>query len=362
MTNLGLYIHTPFCKLKCNYCDFYSFAANGDLIDSYTQRVTEDIIKWGVRIARPIDSLYLGGGTPSLLGGENIEKIISVAKNSFGFINPEITLECNPADDLKDTLKHAAMAGVNRLSIGVQSGNEDELKMLGRRHTLGDAVRTISDARSVGINNISVDLMIGLPESSIEKLQKSIDFVCSLEPKHISVYILKIEDGTPFSKMELSMPNDEEIEKQYLFCANVLESRGYYQYEISNFAKAGFESRHNLKYWNCEEYLGIGPAAHSFLSGKRFYYPRDIKAFMDGCATIPDGEGGTQDEYIMLRLRLCEGIIFRDYEKRYGTLSENFSQTAKRLEKLGLVSVFDDRICLTKKGFLLSNSVIGEFL
>ncbi len=362
MTNLGLYIHTPFCKSKCNYCDFYSFAAEGDLIDSYTQRVTEEILKWGVRIARPIDSLYLGGGTPTLLGGENIEKIIFAAERSFGLHNPEITLECNPADDLSDTLKRAAAAGVNRLSIGVQSGNEDELKMLGRRHTILDAVRTVNDAKSVGIDNISVDLMIGLPESNLDKLKKSIDFVCSLAPSHISVYILKIEDGTPFSKMKLSMPSDEEIESQYLFCAETLEKRGYNQYEISNFAKAGFESRHNLKYWNCDEYLGIGPAAHSFLSGKRFYYPRDIKSFMSGCEIIPDGEGGTYDEYIMLRLRLCEGIIFKEYEKRYGALPEDFIKTAKHLEKLGLIDVFADRICLTKKGFLLSNSVIGEFL
>ncbi len=362
MTNLGLYIHTPFCKSKCNYCDFYSFAAAKDDLDSYTERVTDYLKKWGVRLGRPIDSLYLGGGTPTLLGGENIAKIIETAERSFGFMDPEITLECNPADDLRETLAAAKKAGVNRLSIGVQSANEDELSMLGRRHTSDDAKKTVNVARECGIDNISLDLMIGLPESSIEKLSNSIDFVCSLQPTHISVYILKIEEGTAFYKNCVAVPSDEEIEKQYLFTVEKLESLGFLQYEISNFSKTGFESRHNLKYWNCEEYLGLGPAAHSYINGNRFYYPRDIKKFMDGCEVMQDGTGGDCDEYIMLRLRLSDGIIFSDYEKRFGAFPADKIRKAETLSKHGLITFDNNGFRLTKKGFLLSNSVIGEFI
>ncbi len=362
MTNLGLYIHTPFCKSKCNYCDYYSFAAQKGDLDSYTIRVTDYIKKWGVRLGRPIDSLYLGGGTPTLLGGENIAKIINAAESAFGFMDPEITLECNPADDLRETFTIAKKAGVNRLSIGVQSSNADELLMLGRRHSKDDAEKTVTLARECGIQNISLDLMLGLPNSDTEKHKNSIDFVCGLEPTHISVYILKIEKGTPFYENDVTVPCDAEIEKQYLFTANVLESRGYLQYEISNFAKAGFESRHNKKYWNCEEYLGIGPAAHSFIDGNRFYYPRDIKKFMDGCETIPDGTGGDCDEYIMLRLRLNSGIIFKEYEKRFGAFPKDKLKKAEMLSKHGLINIDNNGFSLTKKGFLLSNSVIGEFI
>lgn len=362
LTDLGLYIHTPFCAQKCKYCDFYSFPVTPDFIDSYTKRVTEEITKWGVRTARPIDSLYLGGGTPSLLGGENIEKIIYAARNAFPFDSPEITLECNPADDLTETLKAAAKAGVNRLSIGVQSALDNELSMLGRRHTARDAVKTVAAAKNAGIDNISLDLMIGLPESSCASVEKSVDFVCSLEPRHISVYILKLEEGTPLFESHPPMPDDDEISDQYLFTVQRLKENGYRQYEISNFAQDGYESRHNLKYWNLEEYLGIGPSAHSFLDGRRFFYPRDIKAFLDGCSVIPDGSGGDSEEYIMLRLRLFEGIILEDYEKRYGSFPKSLKDKALSLQKAGFMKVFDKGIRLTEKGFLVSNAVIGEFI
>ncbi len=362
MTNLGLYIHTPFCKGKCNYCDFYSFAAKKGELDSYTLRVTDALKEWGVRLGRPIDSLYLGGGTPSLLGGENIKRIVMAAKTAFGFEEPEITLECNPADDIFDTLKAAREAGVNRLSIGVQSGIDRELSALGRRHTAADAVRTVMDARAAGFDNISLDLMIGLPGSTTDTVSESISFVCGLDPQHVSVYILKIEEGTPFAKNGVISPSDEEVEKQYLFTVKSLEERGFLQYEISNFAKVGFESRHNKKYWNCEEYLGIGPAAHSFINGRRFYYPRDIGRFMEGCQTVPDGSGGDANEYIMLRLRLSEGIIFEEYKKRFGDFPKDKIKKAELLARHGLITLKKDGFCLTKKGFLLSNSVIGEFI
>ncbi len=361
--NLGLYIHVPFCGSKCNYCDFYSFAADNDTIDLYTLKVQEEIKRWGVRVVRPIDSLYFGGGTPSLLGGRNIANIIGAVRDSFSFgTDAEITLEANPADNLKETLSIAAAAGVNRLSLGVQSGNEDELKVLGRRHKNSDVFRTVTDAKNAGIKNISMDLMIGLPHSNVNTVKQSLDFILNFDPQHVSVYMLKIEKDTSFYKNTPPLVGEDAETEQYLFVSEYLRQRGYEHYEISNFAKPGFESRHNNKYWNCDEYIGIGPSAHSFLSGRRFYYERDINAFLSGAPVIDDGVGGDSDEYIMLRLRLKDGLSFSDYNSRYGVFPDDKLEKAERLEKLGLLSLTEQGIALTQKGFLLSNAVVGELI
>lgn len=352
----------PFCASKCNYCDFYSFAANDSTKDLYTKRVIEEIKKWGARIVRPIDSVYLGGGTPSLLGGDNISAILHAVADSFELKDPEITLECNPADDLEDTLYKAAHAGVNRLSIGVQSGVESELLTLGRRHKNEDVGKTIAAAKSAGIDNISLDLMIGLPESDKYKLNTSLDFVLSHDPSHISVYMLKIEEGTPFYNMPLSIPDEESEREQYLLVAERLKMHGYDHYEISNFAKNGKRSRHNIKYWNCDEYLGIGPAAHSFINGRRFYYPRDFESFINGVAVEDDGSGGEAEEYLMLRLRLSDGVRYDEYKARFGEIPKEIIKKAESLEKLGLIKLEDGGFSLTDEGFLVSNAVIGEFI
>lgn len=362
MTDFSLYIHVPFCKAKCRYCDFYSLAPDGNDTDLYTVRVVEEMQKWGARIVRPISTLYLGGGTPTLLGGEGIGRIITAAQRIFTIRdNAEITLECNPADDLRDTLSAAKKAGVNRLSIGVQSGDNRVLSLLGRRHTASDAAKTVALARELGFLNISLDLMIGLPESSPASVAQSIDFVSSLSPEHISVYMLKIEPGTPFGLNPPVLPDEDETADQYLFTVDRLESLGYKQYEISNFCKEGFESRHNTNYWLGGEYLGVGPAAHSYVDGRRFYYPRDLEAFMRACSIVPDGNGGGRDEYIMLRLRLCRGIDLNEYNSRFGP-DEKLIKTAAKLQKAGLVQLGDNTIRLTKQGFLVSNAVIGEFI
>ncbi len=274
----------------------------------------------------------------------------------------EITLECNPADDLERTLYLAAKAGVNRLSVGVQSGIEHELRMLGRRHGTSEVASTLKNARTVGINNISLDLMIGLPDSDLSTVRRSLDFVLSHEPKHVSVYILKLEADTPFGRNPPALPDDDAVAEQYLFTIEHLEKNGIFQYEISNFAIPSFESRHNTRYWDCREYLGIGPAAHSFLDGRRFYYPREYRKFIEGCATVPDGEGGDSSEYIMLRLRLCAGIIFEEYAKRFGTFPKEILQKAGRLKTEGYIELDGKGIRLTKKGFLVSNAVIGELI
>ncbi|MBE6766815.1 MAG: radical SAM family heme chaperone HemW [Ruminococcaceae bacterium] len=363
MTNLGLYVHVPFCEKKCNYCDFYSFSPNGEMLDLYTNKVQDEIKRWGVRAARPIDSLYLGGGTPSLLGGERIEGIVKTAKEAFmAAEDTEITLECNPADDLADTLKSAASAGVNRISLGVQTANEKILEKLGRRHRNSDVIKTVADARAAGIDNISLDLMIGLPESDMGDVANSLDFLLSLNPSHISVYILKIEEGTVFGKNPPLLPDDDKVSEQYLFAARYLKENGFSHYEISNFAKEGKMSRHNLKYWNCEEYIGIGPAAHSFLNGKRFFYERDINKFLGGMSPISDGEGGDREEYLMLRLRLSEGIKYNEFEKRFGRFPYDWKKTAERLSGYGLVNLDNNGFALTEEGFLVSNKVLGEFI
>lgn len=362
MTNFGLYVHAPFCRKKCNYCDFYSLSAQEKDIDPYVARVKEEINRWGVRIAHPIDTLYFGGGTPSLLGGENIGSIISAADNAFSIKeNAEITLECNPADELTGLFYKVRERGVNRLSIGVQSGRDDELCVLGRRHTVRDAEKTVRAARSAGFSNISLDLMIGLPDSTIETLRDSLNFILSQNPEHISVYMLKIEKGTPFYREKLNLPDDEATAAQYLFVCEELSKHGYGQYEISNFCREGFHSRHNKNYWLGGEYLGIGPSAHSFLCGRRFYYPRSLSSFMEGVTTVPDGRGGDLSEFIMLRLRLAEGLLWTD-AKALGADIENMKRKAARLQKCGLLVADDKGMKLTREGFLLSNAVIGEFI
>lgn len=332
------------------------------MFDLYIEKVKEEIMRWGVRAARPIDSLYLGGGTPSLLGGDRIAEIVGAARDAFGFESPEITLECNPADDLSETLLKAADSGVNRVSLGVQTANEKILKVLGRRHKNSDVIKTVADARAAGINNISLDLMLGLPESSLDDVKNSLDFLLSFEPSHISVYMLGIEEGTPFYKNTPPLPTEDEVVAQYALAADYLEAKGFSHYEISNFAKQNKESRHNLKYWNCDEYIGIGPSAHSFFGGKRFYYERNLQAFLNGTAVTPDGSGGNREEYLMLRLRLKDGIIFKDFENRYGAFPTDWLQSAKRLANGGYAVLTDKSFALNREGFLVSNKILGEFI
>ena len=364
--NLGLYLHIPFCQKKCRYCDFYSAFCSEKLIDEYTRALIKSIKQWGGTFRnRPIDTIYLGGGTPSLLT-HRLEGVIESVKKNFCVIkDTEITLELNPSCDIETLLNYAKKAGVNRLSIGAQSGNDTELLTLGRTHTAYDIEKTVKKARELGFSNISLDLMIGLPDSNLETLGKSLDFITKLDPEHISAYILKIEENTPFYKQKdsLNLPSDENIAEQYLFMCEYLENVGYNHYEISNFSKKGMMSRHNLKYWQGIDYLGLGPAAHSALSGERFYYPRDLKGFINGNTPLNDGKSGGKEEYIMLSLRLSSGIEFKKYKTLFG---EDFPQKAidkaNILEKHNLLKVTDKNIYLTNNGMLLSNSIITEIL
>lgn len=297
---------------------------------------------------------------------EHLPRVLSEVRSAFSVCeNAEITLEFNPSGDCEKQLYFAKEAGVNRLSIGAQSGNDAELKTLGRTHTAKDTENTVALARKMGFNNISLDIMLGLPDSTNESLKESLEFIKGLQPEHISAYILKIEERTAFfaEQNKLNLPDDDSVASQYLEMCSFFENNGYNHYEISNFAKKDRESRHNLKYWQGADYLGIGPSAHSFLDKKRFFYPRDLKAFIGGNSPTPDGEGGNRDEYIMLALRLKNGISFKDYAQRFGDrLPQKFLDKCNIFKKANLVQINNDSVSLTNEGMLLSNSIISELL
>ncbi len=354
LTNIGLYLHIPFCKRKCAYCDFYSGVFTEEIAQKYIIALKREIKQWGGKINRPIDTIYFGGGTPSLLS-EYLPNILETVRANFDVCkSAEITLEVNPTGDIETVLKDAEKAGINRLSIGAQSGDDCELSLLGRTHTAADTENSVKTARRLGFSNLSLDLIIGLPHSNLDSLKKNLDFLLSLKPEHISAYILKIEENTAFYKREttLGLPNDDQVSDQYLFMCEYLEKEGFSHYEISNFAKKGMPSRHNLKYWQCQEYLGLGPSAHSFIDGKRFYYPRDIKAFIEGTSPISDGNGGSDDERLMLALRLKEGV----------SLEKLPHKKVELFIKNGLAIAENGNFKLTNEGMLVSNQIITELL
>ena len=359
----GLYIHIPFCRKKCAYCDFYSSFVSEELLNKYTEALKKCIEIRGAEFSHPVDTVYLGGGTPSLLK-ERLPDLLDKVRRCFNIEdNAEITLEANPDGEFEEAIKYASAAGVNRLSIGAQSANDAELALLGRTHTSRDIKKAFDAARKAGFDNISLDIMLGLPDSDKNSLERSLRFITDLEPEHISAYILKLEPNTRLfhERGKFNFPDDDAEAEQYLFMCDYLESMAYSHYEISNFCKQGKYSRHNLKYWDCREYLGLGPGAHSFICGERFYYPRDLRAFINGGSPISDGIGGDIEEYLMLRLRLKSGIRFDEFESRYKTkLPQGLIDKARIYEKNGLVSFDGGGFSLTDKGMLVSNSIITE--
>lgn len=363
----GIYIHVPFCASKCPYCDFYSLTAADDTLkDAYTDALCREMQK---KAGIAADTLYFGGGTPALLGGERIARLTETARQCFSIPDTaEITLEANPADFLYDTFAAFAAAGGNRLSLGMQSADADILKILGRRHTPADVARTVADAQKAGIQNISLDMMLAVPRQTKEHIRKDIATAAELGASHVSAYLLKVEEGTPFAAMgqTLSVPDDDTAADYYLFAVDTLEQYGYRQYEISNFAKQGKESRHNLKYWRLEPYIGFGPAAHSFDGGKRWYYPRDILAFIDGNPPIADTDGGiavgSETEYAMLSLRLREGLRAAPFYERFGERIPTAWMSAAAALPRSLVQIDETGISLTPEGFLVSDALIIRIL
>ena len=362
----GLYIHIPFCAKKCAYCDFYSFHPTDAQMDAYCDAVTAAFLRYAGTLNTDFDTVYFGGGTPSFFGAKRLTALLDAARDAFTITgDAEITVECNPSSVTENGMQTLAATGINRISMGVQSAVDGERRWLGRSSSRKQVEAAINTCRKASLTNLSLDLMLGIPAQTMASLDESLDFITGLGVPHVSAYLLKLEDGTPLAaqKETLPLPDEDSVCDCYLHTVETLRRHGLMQYEVSNFARPGFESRHNLHYWRDEAYLGIGPAAHSFLGGKRFYYPRDFEAFLRGDAPVPDGDGGSEAEFVMLRLRLAEGLSDGDFFARYRKhLPNALFDAANTLKRHGLVTVQNDTVALTPQGFLLSNRVIDALL
>ena len=367
--NIGLYVHIPFCKRKCNYCDFCSFAAGDEERSKYVDALIRDIESYrGLGVG--LDTVFFGGGTPSLLTPGEFIKVCAAIKDSFKFSSDtEFTVEANPATvDLAKLLAYRE-SGVNRISLGLQSIHENELKILGRIHSYDEFLTTFGLCRDAGFDNINIDLMYAFPEQTLTSLRKTVDEVISLSPEHISLYGLILEEGTPLYKMRdnLVFPDEDTELSMYRLVTERLADSGYSHYEISNYAKPGRESRHNLKYWRDEEYIGVGLSAYSYFRGERYGKCADMAAYLEDPAAKAYSErinsSEEKKEYIMLALRLAEGLSFADYRGRF---SEDFrcgrEQLISDYERLSLLRVTDAGISLTEEGFYVSNTIISSLM
>lgn len=365
MKNIGLYLHIPFCKSKCPYCDFFSFSGKDAEKEQYTQVLKERILSSIYTLQSKGDTLYFGGGTPSALGAENLATLVNTCKNGFLTDDAEITVECNPHGLNEDFFKILFDCGVNRISIGLQSAIDSERRILGRLSDRKQVENAVKTAQKIGFSNITLDVMLGIPEQTENSLNETLEFCISLGVPHISAYMLKLEENTHFYKNQhkYNFPDDDLTADLYLQMCETLENNGIMQYEISNFAKKGYESRHNLKYWHCEEYLGLGPSAHSYLNGKRFYFDRDFELFMNGNPPIDDGMGGDFTEYSMLNLRLVEGLNENKVFERFGhSIPNEIYEKSKIFIDNGYMTKTENGIALTRKGFLMSNTILAEIL
>ena len=377
---LGIYIHIPFCAQKCDYCDFISFPyrLQSEKIKDYIKTMEEEIDSYNVTSFN-VTTIYIGGGTPSVIPSQYIEEILLKIKqkleeseNLTKWKQIEITIEVNPGTTNKTKLETYQKVGINRLSIGLQTTNNKLLKQIGRIHTYEDFLNTYQTAKEVGFENSNVDLMLGLPNQTIQDLKKSLQEVIALNPNHISTYSLIIEEGTPIAKKiekgELVLP-DEELERQmYWYVKNTLELNGYTHYEISNFAKEGKESKHNFNCWKQKEYIGIGVAASSYLNKKRYSNVNDIKKYIEqkGKEKIILENQTLEEakkEYMLLGLRMIKGVSIAEFKQKYG---ENpiflYRKELEKMVKQELLIVEGDKIRLTNKGLDFANLVWEEFV
>ncbi len=371
--SIGLYVHTPLCIKKCNYCDFCSYTEEkAEWRERYIDTLCSEIDGYKDKNLS-VNTVFFGGGTPSLLTPLEFEKICSHITKAFSVdSSAEFTIEANPKTLTKEKLKAYMSVGVNRLSMGVQSIHENELKILGRIHNCSDFVESYSLARDCGIENINLDLMYGIPEQTPESFEKTLDTVLALSPEHISLYGLILEEGTPFYdlKESLNIPEEDTECDMYYMAAEKLSSAGYSHYEISNYAKSGFECRHNLKYWHNESYVGVGASAYSYLDGMRFGNSSEIDEYLSPLREkyiqkepINDPDSEAYD-YVMLGLRLSEGISLSDYKSRFGYdfLTEERRKSIKKYSELGMVESCNDRLRLTERGFYISNRILTDLL
>ena len=362
----GVYLHVPFCRKRCNYCDFCSSVASREAISEYVTALITSISAFDID-ALPVDTVYLGGGTPSLLSGDEMRAVLDAVRAKFALTDDcEITTEANPCTVSPELLSDYHAAGINRISFGIQSCKVNELNTLGRLHTFEDAENAVKYAHDAGITNISADLMMGIPHQTPATLRESIDRIVSLGVTHISAYMLKVEPGTRFDSDDIRalLPDDDTVSDMYLETVENLSQKGYEQYEISNFAVPGCESRHNLKYWTGEPYIGFGPSAHSYFGGRRFYIPDDISAFLCDPLSPPETEDDNPDlleEFIMLGLRLRKGISLDKLQTMGGNPDKALS-AIRPFVNADLISVKDNNLSLSPRGFLVSNGIISRII
>ena len=383
---LGIYIHIPFCKHKCYYCDFTSFAGCEHLQEKYIECLKKEL-QYRLNKLKDdymITTIYIGGGTPSYIDSKNIKDVMELLVNyidnnqinGIQLDNVEITIEVNPGTVTKQKLRDYKEAGINRLSIGLQSTNNKLLKAIGRIHDYEQFLKTYNLAREVGFNNINVDLMLGLPKQTIEDLKESLYKVIELNPEHISVYSLIVEEGTKLYDMvsdgELELPDEEYERQMYWYVKNTLELNGYKHYEISNFAKNGYESKHNLNCWKQKEYIGVGIGASSYLDNVRFSNIRDLEKYLKNVEATEYEKNRTVEEmqseedkfkeFMLLGLRMIDGVSILEFKNKFGQNPVYlFRQELDKLVKAKLLIVDGDRIKLTNKGLDLANQVWMEF-
>ena len=379
MKKIGVYIHIPFCKQKCYYCDFISYANKEQYFDKYVQALIAEMSSFLDNNDVEIETIYIGGGTPSIIDAKYIEKVMAKLQEKDALITAkEITIEVNPGTVTEEKLKTYKKIGINRLSIGLQSTDNNILKTIGRIHSYEDFLNTYKLARNQGFGNINVDLMIGLPNQKISDIKNSLEKITELKPEHISVYSLIVEENTPIEKMlnigKLELPDEELERNMYWYVKNVLELNGYKHYEISNFAKEGYESKHNLDCWNQKEYIGFGVAAHSYIDDVRFGNTGSIEEYWKNCENgefeknriideVEKDVFSREQEFMLIGLRKIDGVFIQDFKNKFG---DNpifiFKDELSKLVDEGLVVVDFDSIRLTNKGLDLANLVWEEFV
>ncbi len=372
---IGIYVHIPFCKKKCDYCDFISYCNKDNLIEKYVEAMKKEIESQNIK--PEITTIYIGGGTPSYIDSKYIIQIINKIKEKNVSPNPEITIEVNPGTVTMEKLEDYRSCGINRISIGLQSTNNTLLKEIGRIHDFKQFLETYKMAKKVGFKNINVDLMLGLPNQRIKDLKESLEQILKLKPKHVSVYSLIVEDGTPIAnkieKGELQLPDEELERNMYWFVKNTLELNGYKHYEISNFAKKGYESKHNLNCWNQKEYIGIGVAAHSYRDITRYSNTENIEEYIRNVNNEEfnknkiihevQKEDDAKKEFMLLGLRKIDGIKISDFKNKFG---DNpiylYRNELKKLIDEKLLIIDNNDIRLSNKGIDLANLVWEEFV
>ena len=370
MRSLGIYLHIPFCESKCRYCDFYSMPhRSADLKAAYVEALCRDLVRRAADCADyTVDTVYFGGGTPTSLAPADLARVLQTVVDHYRVTpNAEITTECNPGTVNAAGLRTLRAAGFNRLSIGLQSAHPNELKELGRLHDFRTFETVWNDARQVGFSNLSADVMFGIPHQTPRSFLQTLELVCALSPDHLSAYALTVEEGTPFARRAdtLPLPNEDQTREMYLSMIPYLRERGLEQYEISNFARPGCESRHNLKYWKQLPYLGFGPAAHSDFGGKRIANDRDLEGYLVGrdiSASEQPAESEREDEFVMLSMRLREGLSASAFAERFGRVPTEYLDRLRAYLAGGFVHSTADGFAFTPEGFLVSNTILSSVL